>query len=80
MSAAYARLTGEEPSYSGVPGATDGTFLYTWAGIPIVTTGAGGREIPHCKDEWVDEEELFVACKLYAATAMHFCYGEEAHV
>jgi succinyl-diaminopimelate desuccinylase len=54
--------------------------LRAWAGVPIITTGAGDREIPHHKDEWVDEEELLVACRLYAATAMHFCYEEEARV
>ena len=75
--AAYRHLTGEEPRYDGVPGATDGTFLHAWAGVPIVTTGAGDREIPHHKDEWVDEEELLAACKLYAATAMCFAYGKE---
>ncbi len=74
--AAYRGITGEEPRYDGVPGATDGTFLHAWAGIPIVTTGAGNREIPHHKDEWVDEEELLTACKLYAATAMYYAYGK----
>jgi succinyl-diaminopimelate desuccinylase len=80
MERAYDHLTGQEPFYNGVPGATDGTFLHAWAGIPIVTTGAGDREIPHQADEWVDEEELFTTCKLYAATAMYYAYGEEAHV
>jgi succinyl-diaminopimelate desuccinylase len=80
MAKAYTHLTGEEPTYNGVPGATDGTFLHAWAGIPIVTTGAGDREIPHHADEWVEEEELLVTCKLYAATAMYYAYGEEAHV
>jgi succinyl-diaminopimelate desuccinylase len=80
MAAAYEALTGEESHYNGVPGATDGTYLSTWAGIPIVTTGAGDREIPHHRDEWVSVEELFTTCKLYAATAMYFCYGKEAHV
>jgi succinyl-diaminopimelate desuccinylase len=80
MAKAYTRLTGEEPTYNGVPGATDGTFLHAWAGIPIVTTGAGDREIPHHADEWVDEEELLATCKLYAATALYYSYGEEAHV
>ncbi|MBA2712663.1 MAG: M20 family metallopeptidase [Rubrobacteraceae bacterium] len=80
MARASTYLTGEEPRYNGVPGATDGTFLHAWAGIPIVTTGAGNREIPHHADEWVDEEELLAACKLYAATAMYYAYGEEAHV
>jgi succinyl-diaminopimelate desuccinylase len=80
MAAAYEALTGEKPRYNGVPGATDGTFLNTRAGIPIVTTGAGDREIPHHKDEWVSVEELLTTCKLYATTAMYFCHGKEAHV
>jgi succinyl-diaminopimelate desuccinylase len=80
MARAYDHLTGEEPAYNGVPGATDGTFLHAWADIPIVTTGAGDREIPHQADEWVDEGELLTTCKLYAATAMYYAYGEEAHV
>ncbi|MDQ3436980.1 MAG: M20/M25/M40 family metallo-hydrolase, partial [Actinomycetota bacterium] len=80
MAKAYEHLAGEEPAYNGVPGATDGTFLHAWAAVPIVTTGAGGREIPHQTDEWVDEEELLTTCKLYAATAMYYAYGKEAHV
>jgi succinyl-diaminopimelate desuccinylase len=80
MARAHKYLTGEEPRYNGVPGATDGTFLSAWAGIPIVTTGAGEREVPHHADEWVDEEELLAACRLYAATAMYYAYGEETHV
>ena len=73
VSAAYTRLTGEPPRYNGVPGATDGTFLHAWANLPIVTTGAGDRTIPHHKDEWVDVDELLTTCRLYAATAMYFC-------
>ncbi|HLL99235.1 MAG TPA: M20 family metallopeptidase [Rubrobacteraceae bacterium] len=80
MAAAYRDLTGEEPCYNGVPGATDGTYLSTWAGVPIVTTGAGNREIPHHKDEWVSVDELLTTCKLYAATAMYFCHGKDTHV
>jgi succinyl-diaminopimelate desuccinylase len=80
MAAAHLYLTGEEPQYNGVPGATDGTYLSTWAGVPIVTTGAGEREIPHHADEWVSVEELLTTCKLYATTAMYYCYGEDAHV
>ena len=77
MDLAYRSLTGQEPRYDGVPGATDGTFLHAWAGVPIVTTGAGNREIPHHKDEWVDEDELLAGCKLYAATAMYYAYGKD---
>jgi succinyl-diaminopimelate desuccinylase len=73
MTAAYTQLVGEPPRYNGVPGATDGTFLHAWANLPIVTTGAGGRTVPHHKDEWIDVDELFTTCRLYAATALYFC-------
>jgi succinyl-diaminopimelate desuccinylase len=81
MAAAYTELTGKEPRFNGVPGATDGTYLSTWANVPIVTTGAGDRENPHHADEWVSVDELFTTCKLYAAAAVYFCYdGKGAHV
>lgn len=67
---AYRLVTGgEEPVYNGVPGATDGTFLWAWRNIPIVTTGAGGRLIPHQKDEYVEIDELIEAARLYAVAA-----------
>ncbi len=65
-------VTGEEPVYGGVPGATDGTFLSAWAGIPIVTLGAGKWMIPHQKDEWVSVEELELTTKIYAGSALEF--------
>lgn len=70
ISSAYTAITGKEPIYNGVPGATDGTFLNCLKGIPVVTTGAGDRLIPHQKDEYVDISELVEATKLYALTAM----------
>ena len=65
-------LTGEEPIYGGVPGATDGTFLSAWAGVPIVTLGAGKWMIPHQKDEWVSVEDLELTAKIYAGSALEF--------
>lgn len=75
MTAAYIQTTGQQPVYNGVPGATDGTFLHSWAGIPIITTGAGERFVPHQADEWVDIEELLTTCRLYAATTLNFFYN-----
>lgn len=65
-------VTGEEPTYGGVLGATDGTFLSAWAGIPIVTIGAGKWMIPHQKDEWVSVEDLELTAKIYAASVLEF--------
>ena len=75
VSKAIQSVTGKEPTYGGVPGATDGTFLSAWAGIPIVTIGAGKWMIPHQKDEWVSVEDLELTAKIYAASALEFLNG-----
>lgn len=67
----YRAVVGKKPIYNGVPGATDGTFLHL-AGIPIVTTGAGDRHIPHQINEYINLEELVEASRIYAETAMLF--------
>jgi len=39
---------------------------------PIVTMGAGDREVPHQKDEWVDLDQLVETVKIYALTALRY--------
>lgn len=68
------RLTGKEPTYAGVPGATDGTFLWALKDIPIVTMGVGDREVPHQADEWVDLDQLIDTAKIYALTALNYLW------
>lgn len=68
-------VTGREPVHGGVPGATDGTFLWALKRIPIVTMGAGDRQVPHQKDEWVDLDQLVETVKIYALTALHYLSG-----
>ncbi len=75
VSRAYRMIAGGEPILDGVPGATDGTFLTAWVGIPIVTLGAGKRMIPHQKDEWVSIDDLYLTAQLYAASALEFLKG-----
>ena len=71
VAAAYTAVTGKAPVYNGVPGATDGTFLHL-AGIPILTTGAGDREVPHQTDEYVDIDDLVETTQLYREAALQF--------
>jgi succinyl-diaminopimelate desuccinylase len=66
-----------EPVFGGVPGATDGTFLRSWKGIPIVTMGAGDRQVPHQVDEWVDLDQLIETAKIYALTALRYLHPED---
>ncbi len=65
-------MTGQAPVYAGVPGATDGTFLWSLKNIPIVTIGAGDREVPHQVDEWVDLDQLILTARIYALSALAY--------
>jgi len=66
------RMSNKEPTYAGVPGATDGTFLWALKNIPIVTMGAGDRQVPHQADEWVNLDQLVETAKIYALIALHY--------
>jgi len=68
------QMGNQEPTYAGVPGATDGTFLWALKNIPIVTMGAGDRQVPHQVDEWVDLDQLVETAKIYALTALHYLW------
>jgi len=68
------KLTDKEPVYAGVPGATDGTFLWALKNIPIVTMGAGDRQVPHQVDEWVDLDQLIETAKIYALIGLHYLH------
>src|SRR5438105_15451053 len=65
------RVQGRAPRRRGVPGATDGTFLHAWGGVPIVTIGPGDVAIPHQIDEFVRVADLVEASRIFAAAA---CY------
>jgi succinyl-diaminopimelate desuccinylase len=66
------QVTSRQPEYSGVPGATNGTFLWALKNIPIVTMGAGDRQVPHQVNEWIDLEQLVETAKIYALTALYY--------
>ncbi len=76
---AYPEVLDSAPRYGGVPGATDGTFLSAWAGVPIVTVGPGVREVPHQRDEYVDTADIVKAARLYTAAAVYFFYTSATH-
>jgi len=72
------KISNTEPIYAGVPGATDGTFLWALKNIPIVTMGAGDRQVPHQVDEWVDLDQLIETAKIYALTALNYLWPTDA--
>lgn len=71
---AVLHVTEKTPIYNGVPGATDGTFLHVH-GIPIVTIGAGDRDMPHQINEYVEIEELAETTAIYREAALRFLKG-----
>ena len=72
VEAVYEPVLGTPPRYGGVPGATDGTFLWAWKDIPVVTVGPGDRTIPHQVDEFVRLKDTVAAARLYAAAAVAY--------
>lgn len=74
MDRAYRELTGKEPIYNGVPGATDGTFLWAWKNIPVIVTGSGKRDVPHQRDEYVEIEQLIETTRLYTKTIINYLF------
>jgi succinyl-diaminopimelate desuccinylase len=69
---AFRDITGREPVWNGVPGATDGTFLSAWKNIPCLVNGPGPRHIPHQVDEYVDIDELVDSARIYVLSASRF--------
>ncbi|HRQ10546.1 MAG TPA: M20 family metallopeptidase [Trueperaceae bacterium] len=72
LEAVYEGVFGTPPRYGGVPGATDGTFLWAWKDVPIVTVGPGDRTIPHQVNEFVRLSEVVASARLYAAAAVTY--------
>jgi succinyl-diaminopimelate desuccinylase len=69
------RISGQAPEFAGVPGATDGTYLWALKNIPIVTMGAGDRQVPHQYNEWVDLDQLAATARIYALAALDYLYA-----
>ena len=69
---AFREVTGREPVWNGVPGATDGTFLSAWKKIPCLVNGPGPRHIPHQVDEYVDIDQLVECARVYAVASSRF--------
>ncbi len=69
---AFREVTGREPVWNGVPGATDGTFLSAWKKIPCLVNGPGPRHLPHQVDEYVGVEELVESARIYVLSASRF--------
>ncbi len=69
---AFREITGREPVWNGVPGATDGTFLSAWKKIPCLVNGPGPRQVPHQADEYIGIEELVESARIYVLSASRF--------
>jgi succinyl-diaminopimelate desuccinylase len=69
---AFRDITGREPIWNGVPGATDGTFLSSVKHIPCLVNGPGPRLIPHQTDEYVEIAEMEECARVYVLSACRF--------
>ncbi len=77
LMAAHEDVTGERAAYGGVPGATDGTILTAYAGIPTVVYGPGGKWIAHQADERVEVAEIERCARVYARAAHRYLHSSD---
>lgn len=70
--AAHEKVTGQAAILGGVPGTTDGTILTRDAGLETVVYGPGGKWIAHCRDEYVEVEEILTCTAVYIEAALAF--------
>lgn len=69
---AFYEITGREPVWNGVPGATDGTFLSALRHIPCLVNGPGPRHMPHQADEYVEIVQIEECARIYVLSAFRF--------
>ncbi|MGA2974847.1 MAG: M20 family metallopeptidase [Spirochaetia bacterium] len=69
---AFREITGREPVWNGVPGATDGTFLSAWKRIPCLVNGPGPRHMPHQADEYVEIDQIEECARVYVLAASRY--------
>lgn len=72
LAQAHKDVYGEEASWGGVPGSTDGTILARDGGVPVVVYGPGNKRIPHQPDEYVELEEVARAAQVYVRVVIQY--------
>lgn len=74
VSDVVARITGKKPPIASANQTFDGRYLINEAGIPTVAFGPGNGKCgnAHGANEWVGTDDIIMATKIYAITAVEF--------
>ncbi|MBN2526071.1 MAG: ArgE/DapE family deacylase [Deltaproteobacteria bacterium] len=70
--AAHESATGTSAVFQGFTAVNDAAYLNA-RGIPAITYGPGSILVAHAVNEFVDIEELMIAAKTYAISALEWC-------
>ncbi len=70
---AMQELTGKRPSVEGVPYGADMRLLVNEGGIPTILFGPGDVRQSHRPDEFVPLDDLLLATRALALTALRYC-------
>lgn len=73
MGRAFARVTGREARYEGVPFGADAGLLEHVGGTPTLLFGAGDIRRAHRPDEFVDVDELETMARVLARAILDYC-------
>ena len=69
----YKKVTGTEPIIEASPWGTDGGYLSTVGGIPVLVFGPGETKLAHDANEYIEIDKIIAAAEIIALSIIEWC-------
>lgn len=69
----YIKVMGTEPVIEASPWGTDGGYLSTVGGIPVLVFGPGETKLAHDTNEYIEIEKMIAAAEIIAYSILEWC-------
>ena len=69
----YEKVMGSEPVVEAAPWGTDGGYLSTVGGIPVLVFGPGETKLAHDANEYIEIDKIMVAAEIIALSILDWC-------
>lgn len=69
----YKKVIGTDPIIEASPWGTDGGYLSTVGGIPVLVFGPGETKLAHDANEYIEVDKIISAAEIIALTIIEWC-------
>lgn len=69
----FKKVTGTEPIIEASPWGTDGGYLSTVGGIPVLVFGPGETKLAHDANEYIEIDKIIAAAEIIALSIIEWC-------